>query len=234
MKELIQKQVLKEISGPMTVEQLLANLVNKYEYNAITLNMAIQDLINKGDLKMNNNTIFPVERINETQEMTIVPKTPQAQTSPIMDLPFPVDQKSVSTLKTTRGNNMQKTRNNSKFKVSNKLKCTPEQEAFGILVQERRGDIYDALEEAQINLVHRGAEILFAGAGEKAFRYRIGVSGYSDKEDVELPVMYLDWDDLALYDQGGIADQIKNLLGQKTQTTKPQITPAITAQVVGK
>lgn len=121
-------------------------------------------------------------------------------------------------LRTTRG----------KFSISPKLNCTPEQEQFGILVQENKGAIFDA----EVILEHRGAQIVFAGAGNQAFMYRIGISGYSDKEEIEMPSMYLDWDDTALYDEGGIADQIREILG--ASTPKPTIAPAITAQAVGK
>lgn len=104
------------------------------------------------------------------------------------------------------------------------LNLTPEQENFRKLVQAKRGDIYDANKV----LIHRGAQVLFAGCGPQAFRYKIAVSGFSDKEPVEYPVMYLDWDDSALYDEGGIRDQIQAIVGKP----EPVIAPTIVAQPV--
>ena len=48
----------------------------------------------------------------------------------------------------------------------------------------------------------------------------------SDKEEVEEVPRFLDWDDTALYDEGGIADQIREFLGSKPEpkvTLKPMI-----------
>lgn len=104
-------------------------------------------------------------------------------------------------------------------KKTEELTLTPEQAEFRKLVQNKRGDIYDANKV----LIHRGAQILFAGCGKKAFRYKIAVSGFSDKEPIEYPVMYLDWDDSALYDEGGIRDQIEAIVGKPQPTIAPTI-----------
>lgn len=112
---------------------------------------------------------------------------------------------------------------NSRY-VARNLSCTAEQVEFAELVQRNKSKIFDADEV----LKHRGAEVLFGGAGPKAFRYKMAIAGYSDKEEVEEVVMYLDWDDSALYDEGGLADQIRDLLSipLKGQT---KLTPAIKA-----
>lgn len=102
-----------------------------------------------------------------------------------------------------------------------KLNCTPEQKAFAKLVKDNKGVIYDANQV----LTHRGAQVLFGGCGDKSLRYKIAVSGFSDKEEVEYAIMYLDWDDSALYDEGGLADQIREIVGEP----EPEIVPVISA-----
>ena len=109
------------------------------------------------------------------------------------------------------------------------VECTPEQRAFANSVCKNKGVIYDA-QKAGTVFTHRGNQILFAGAGDDALRYKIAVAGLSDKNPVEFPVLYLDWDDSALYDEGGLADQIKPILNQSSQ---PTIAPTITATAVG-
>ena len=139
------------------------------------------------------------------------------------------------TTKNEIGENMQVQKEN-KFQAQDsrkeskrvQLNCTPEQKAFARLVKARKSDIFDAKKI----FIHRGAEVVFGGCGDKAFKYKMAISGYSDKEPVELKEFWLDWDDSALYDEGGLADQIKELLGETT--LQPVLTPAIQAQVGGK
>lgn len=119
-----------------------------------------------------------------------------------------------------------KTMNNKKEKKQ--LELTESQKAFRELVQKKRGAIYDAQEQGNI-FVHRGNQVLFAGCGNQALRYKIAVVGMSDKEPVEYAVMYLDWDDTALYDKDGLADQIKAIVGNPL----PQIQPTIVANQTG-
>lgn len=97
--------------------------------------------------------------------------------------------------------------------MNEKRQLTQEQKDFRTLVCNNKGKIYDAQKDAPF-LTHRGIEIAFGGCGEKAFRYIIALDlGLSDLEPVERIPRYLDWNDPALYDEGGIADQIKELLG---------------------
>ena len=118
---------------------------------------------------------------------------------------------------------MKEKTNKSRY-VARNLNCSPEQVEFAELVQRNKGKIFDA----DVVLKHRGAEVLFGGAGPKALRYKIAISGYSDKDEVEEVPMYLDWDDSALYDEGGIADQIRDLLSIPLKG-KTRLTPAIKA-----
>lgn len=121
-----------------------------------------------------------------------------------------------------------KTMNNKQQKEKKHLELTEAQKAFRELVQKKRGAIYDAQEQGNI-FVHRGNQVLFAGCGDQALRYKIAVVGMSDKEPVEYAVMYLDWDDTALYDKDGLADQIKAIVGNPL----PQIQPTIVANQTG-
>lgn len=110
-----------------------------------------------------------------------------------------------------------------------KLNCTPEQKDFAELICSNKGKIFNAQDEGQ-TFIHRGAQVLFGGCGDQAIRYKIAISGFSDKSPVEYAVMYLDWDDSALYEEDGLADQLKAIVGKP----KPKIAPAITAQVGAK
>lgn len=139
----------------------------------------------------------------------------------VYESPIQPQQKNITYQNKNRGDTMQK---QNAFKPSKKqLNCTQEQQDFARLVKSRKGDIFDANQV----LIHRGAQVLFAGAGDQAFRYKIAVQGFSDKEPVEYPILYLDWDDSALYDEGGLADQIREILRVQAQ---PTIQPTIQAQ----
>lgn len=97
----------------------------------------------------------------------------------------------------------------------NKNQLTKEQNDFRTLVCNNKSKIYKAQEEAPF-LTHRGVQIAFGGCGEQAFRYKVALDlGLSDKEPVENVVLYLDWNDSALYDEGGIASQLKELLEEQ-------------------
>lgn len=129
------------------------------------------------------------------------------------------------------GDNMKTKNNFRKENSKEEVVLTPEQEAFRDHVCKNKGKIYDAQRE-EVILIHRGNQILFAGCGEQAFRYKIAVEGLSDKNPVEFPVMYLDWDDTALYDEGGVYDQLESIIGKPIKT--PTIQPTIRATVGGK
>lgn len=112
---------------------------------------------------------------------------------------------------------------NSSKKVIN---CTPEQAKFARDVQKNKGKLFDAADEG-IKLLHRGIEIKFGGAGDSSFRYLIAVAGMSDKDEIEEVPMFLDWDDTALYEEGGIADQIREFIGQEPEKPKTTLKPMI-------
>ncbi|MDO5815917.1 MAG: hypothetical protein Q4Q18_09780 [Methanobrevibacter sp.] len=105
------------------------------------------------------------------------------------------------------------------------ISCTPEQAKFARDVQKNKSKLFDAADEG-MKLIHRGIEIKFGGAGESSLRYLIAVAGMSDKDEIEEVPMFLDWDDTALYEEGGIADQIREFLGQTTEP-KVQLKPMI-------
>lgn len=132
------------------------------------------------------------------------------------------------------GDNMKVNQNNSQKvnggRTNKEIELTPEQEDFRDHVCKNKGKIYDAQEQGTV-LVHRGNQILFAGCGSQAFRYKIAVEGLSDKNPIEFPVLYLDWDDGALYDENGIADQLEPIIGKPRKT--PAIQPTIQATVMG-
>lgn len=112
---------------------------------------------------------------------------------------------SVSINGKSRGVNMNKNVN----------QLTKEQNDFRTLVCNNKSKIYKAQEEAPF-LTHRGVQIAFGGCGEQAFRYKVALDlGLSDKEPIENVVLYLDWNDSALYDEGGIASQLKELLEEQ-------------------
>ena len=115
----------------------------------------------------------------------------------------------------------------NRMKSSKKvLNCTPEQAKFARDVQANKGKIFDATDEG-MTLTHRGVEIKFGGAGDSSFRYLIAVAGMSDKDEIEEVPMFLDWDDTALYEEGGIADQIREFLGQEPEKPKVNLKPMI-------
>lgn len=143
--------------------------------------------------------------------------TPVAEVAPETEVVIPAIQTTQTPTKQVKDMKNKKT-----------LNLTPEQQAFRNLVQKKRGAIYDEQEKGKI-FVHRGNQVLFAGCGDQALRYKIAVVGMSDKESVEYAVMYLDWDDSALYDKDGLADQIKAIVGNPV----PQIKPTIVANQAG-
>lgn len=114
---------------------------------------------------------------------------------------------------------------NYQTQSTQKVVLTKEQAGFKNLVCKNKGRIYDAQEE-QPFLTHRGVQIAFGGCGEKAFRYKVALDlGFSDKEPVEIKVFYLDWDDSALYDEGGIADQLRSFLGTPVPQQEVSLKP---------
>lgn len=111
------------------------------------------------------------------------------------------------------------------FAVDPSLSCTKEQADFAELVNKNKGKLYNQL------LTHRGVNIQFGGAGRKTLRYLVAFEGLSDKEELEYVPLYLDWDDTALEDEGGIRDQIQEILGKETRN--PDLIP-IRAQKMGE
>lgn len=145
----------------------------------------------------------------------------------VYDSPIKTQPKTTAN-KFTKGDKMKSQTNHSKAtRGRKKLNTSKEQRDFARLVRANKSKLFDLNEV----LIHRGCEVLFAGCGSQAFRYKISVSGFSDKEPVEYPVLYLDWDDSALYDKGGLADQIKELLGVQDTPAQPQLAPTIQAQI---
>ena len=142
----------------------------------------------------------------------------------VYESPVPQQKKAINHNKNSSGDKMNM-RKQTQTQSKRQLNCTPEQKAFANLVKARKSDIFDA----EKVFIHRGAEVVFGGCGDKAFKYKMAIAGYSDKEPVELKEFWLDWDDSALYDEGGLADQIRELLGETT--LQPIIKPAIQAQV---
>jgi len=136
----------------------------------------------------------------------------------------------ISNKRTIEGDNMNNVKTTTKvtrpMKSSKKVKCTPEQAKFATYVQDNKSKLFDATDEG-MKFIHRGVEIKFGGAGEYSFRYLIAVAGMSDKEEVEEVPMFLDWDDTALYEEGGIADQIRKFLGQEPEKPKVTLKPMI-------
>lgn len=136
----------------------------------------------------------------------------------------------ISNKRTIEGDNMNNVKTTTKvtrpMKSSKKVKCTPEQVRFAAYVQDNKSKLFDAADEG-MKFIHRGVEIKFGGAGEYSFRYLIAVAGMSDKDEVEEVPMFLDWDDTALYEEGGIADQIREFLGQEPEKPKVTLKPMI-------
>ena len=107
---------------------------------------------------------------------------------------------------------------NKKVNVNNQkiVKCNKEQAEFRNLVNRYKSRLMGKI------ITHRGVEIEIAGAGNQAFRYKIAVAGLSDKEPVEHPVMYLDWDDTALQDD--IVPAVHEILGMESVPQQAPIT----------
>ena len=222
--------VLNLFKEKISKNDLIRKMHKELGMNALEINQEINRLLKNNEIKIENDNIVRIDNMElpfEISEEEIRAEEIKAETP----------KKEVSLKRLVKGDNMNNTNNMNKyngrrtgFRVDPELNCTPEQEAFAELVNNNKGRIFDS---EQI-LVHRGCEILFGGAGKKALRYRIAIElNLSDKEPVEEFPLYLDWDDSALYDEGGIADQIKVILGVNS-VPKTKLRAVKLGQMAGK
>lgn len=197
--------VLEKFDNEINIHELVSTLMNEGN-DPNLINDEVNALLSANKVKLENNKLIKIVGDN------------------MLETPFEISEEVIRTEEQKAEVATPKALKQTNAKGGKKLNCTQEQLDFAKNVCDNKGKIYKAQDEGQI-FTHRGAQVLFGGAGKESLRYKIAVSGFSDKEAVEYAVMYLDWDDTALYEEGGLAEQLKSVIGNP----KPQIAPAIVA-----
>ena len=227
--------VLNLFEEKISKNDLIKKMHKELGMNALEINQEINRLLGNNEIKIEDDNIVRIDNMELPFEIS--EEEIRAEEIKAEEIKNETPKKEVSLKRLVKGDNMNNANNMNKyngrrtgFRVDPELNCTPEQEAFAELVNNNKGRIFDA---EQI-LIHRGCEILFGGAGRKALRYRIAIElNLSDKEPVEEFPLYLDWDDSALYDEGGIADQIRAILGVNS-VPKTKLRAVKLGQIAGK
>lgn len=201
--------ILNRFDNEISIHELVTTLMNEGN-DPNLINDEVNALLSANKVKLENNKLIKIVGDN-------------------MEFPFEMTEEEIRAEEQKAEATTPKALKQTNAKGGKKMNCTPEQVEFAKNVRDNKGKIYKAQDEGKV-FIHRGAQVLFGGAGKESLRYKIAISGFSDKEPVEYAVMYLDWDDTALYEEGGLAEQIKSVIGNP----KPKIAPAIVAQVGAK
>ena len=224
--------VLDLFEKEITKNDLIKKMHKEKGLSALEINETVNKLLSENKIKFEDNKII---KVGDNMDLPFKVSEEEIRAEEIRAEKAKVEtpKKEVSLKQMTKGGNMNRTysrQNTGGFRVDPKLKCTPEQKEFAELVNNNKGKLFDL----ESPLIHKGCEIAFGGAGGKALRYKIALElNLSEKEPVEEIVLYLDWNDNALYIPGGIADQIREILGANS-SPKTTLKPVSLAQLAGK